>query len=76
MLDLAGEKLPPVTLLEDVETPYGRIEIVRARSGAVLYRQGSIHQSESVDGNGVSLATYIHAPSSRSSSSPGHATCC
>ena len=34
--------------------------VVRARSGAVLYRQGSIHQSES-DGNGVSLATYIHA---------------
>lgn len=52
--------MPRVTLLEDVETPYGRIEIVRARSGAVLYRQGTIHQSES-DGNGVSLATYIHA---------------
>lgn len=49
-----------VRVLEDVETPFGRIEVVRARSGAVLYRQGGIHQSEG-DGNGVSLSMYIHA---------------
>lgn len=49
-----------VSVLDDIETPYGRIEIVRARSGAVLYRQGGVHQSES-DGNGVSLSMYIHA---------------
>jgi len=49
-----------VSVLEDVETPHGRVEVVRTRSGSVLYRQGTVHQSEG-DGNGISLSMYIHA---------------
>ena len=52
---------PRVKVLDMVETEYGLIEVVRVRAtGAVLYRQGSCHQSEA-DGHGVSLAPYIHA---------------
>lgn len=54
------KKLIRAHTLEDVETPFGRIEVVRVKSGGILYRQGQIHQSET-DGNGVSVSTYIHA---------------
>ncbi len=53
-------KKPTISVLEDVETRHGRVEVVRTAAGSVLYRQGSVHQSES-DGNGVSLSAYIHA---------------
>lgn len=56
-----AKKLLRVTILEKVETDYGEITVARvARTGAVIYRQGDCHQSES-DGRGVSLSTYIHA---------------
>lgn len=52
---------PRVKVLDMIETEYGLVEVVRVRAtGAILYRQGSCHQSES-DGYGVSLAPYIHA---------------
>jgi spermidine synthase len=52
---------PRVKVLDMVETEFGLIEVVRVRAtGAILYRQGSCHQSEA-DGFGVSLSPYIHA---------------
>ncbi len=56
-----AKRLLRVTILEKVDTEYGEITVARVtRTGAVLYRQGNCHQSES-DGKGVSLSTYIHA---------------
>ena len=56
-----SRKLLRVTILEKVDTDYGEITVARVtRTGAVIYRQGDCHQSES-DGKGVSLSSYIHA---------------
>jgi spermidine synthase len=47
--------------IEEVESDYGTINIYKNRStGAVLYELGGVSQS-SADGNGTSLASYIHA---------------
>jgi spermidine synthase len=47
--------------LEDCETPFGTIMILKVRAtGAMLYEQGGCCQSEA-DINGVSLASYVHA---------------
>lgn len=56
-----AKKLLSVRILEKLDTDYGEITVARVtRTGAVLYRQGNCHQSES-DGKGISLSTYIHA---------------
>lgn len=56
-----AKKLLSVAILEKLETAFGEITVARVnRTGAILYRQGNCHQSES-DGKGVSLSTYIHA---------------
>ena len=56
-----ARKLLRVTILEKVDTDYGEITVARVtKTGAVIYRQGNCHQSES-DGKGVSLSSYIHA---------------
>ena len=47
--------------IEDCETPFGTIMILKARAtGAILYEQDGCCQSEA-DINGVSLASYVHA---------------
>jgi spermidine synthase len=47
--------------IDTVETDFGTINVFKRRlTGAVTYEQGGCHQSEA-DGNGVSLASYIHA---------------
>ncbi len=56
-----SKKLLRVNILEKVESDYGEITVARVtKTGALIYRQGDCHQSES-DGRGVSLSTYIHA---------------
>ncbi len=56
-----GKKLLRVTILEKVDTDFGEITVARVtKTGAVIYRQGNCHQSES-DGRGISLSSYIHA---------------
>jgi spermidine synthase len=56
-----AKKLLSVNILEKVDTDYGEITVARVtKTGAILYRQGNCHQSES-DGKGISLSTYIHA---------------
>ncbi len=50
-----------VAFLERIPSEYGEITVARAsRTGAIIYAQGDVHQSES-DGQGVSLSAYIHA---------------
>lgn len=47
--------------LEEIESDFGTINIFKSRStGALLYELGGCSQS-SADGNGTSLASYIHA---------------
>jgi spermidine synthase len=47
--------------VEEIESDYGTINIFKNRStGALLYELGGCSQS-SADGNGTSLASYIHA---------------
>ena len=47
--------------IEDCETPFGPVTISKAKAtGAITYEQGGCCQSQA-DGNGVSLAAYIHA---------------
>jgi spermidine synthase len=48
------------TLLEDVETPFGRIKITRSeKTGSHTYYQGKCFHSQS-DAEGVSTCVYIH----------------
>lgn len=47
--------------VEEVESDFGTINIFKSKStGALIYEQGGCSQS-SADGNGTSLASYIHA---------------
>ncbi len=47
--------------IEEIESDYGTINIFKSRStGAVIYELGGANQS-AADGNGTSLASYIHA---------------
>ncbi len=56
-----ARKLLSVQILEKLDSDFGEIVVARVtKTGAVLYRQGNCHQSES-DGKGISLSTYIHA---------------
>jgi spermidine synthase len=56
-----AKKLLSVQILEKLDSDYGEIVVARVtKTGAILYRQGNCHQSES-DGKGISLSTYIHA---------------
>lgn len=49
-----------ILLLEDVETPFGRIRITRSeRTGSVSYHQDKCLHSQA-DGDGVSTCVYIH----------------
>ena len=56
-----AKKLLSVQILEKLDSDFGEIVVARVtKTGAILYRQGNCHQSES-DGKGISLSTYIHA---------------
>lgn len=47
--------------VDEHRSPFGTITIFRRRStGSLVYKQGGCCQSEA-DGNGISLASYIHA---------------
>lgn len=56
-----AKKILSVQILEKLDSDFGEIVVARVvKTGAILYRQGNCHQSES-DGKGISLSTYIHA---------------